>query len=128
LRILHLGDCQANIIHIADAENRDRIREILPGMCDLVLVPIESQEKFIPQAEAFLDLLRPKRAIPMHYWSEAYRDEFLSYLAAQDEVGGKRYLIDRVQGASCVLSSDDPGDGTIKVICLERAPWPDRKE
>jgi L-ascorbate metabolism protein UlaG (beta-lactamase superfamily) len=125
LRILHLGDCQANIIHITDAENREHIRAILPDMCDLVLVPIESQEKFVPQAEAFLDLLRPKRAIPMHYWSEAYRDEFLSYLAAQDGIGDKRYLIERVQGASYVLSSDDADHGAINVICLERAPWLD---
>jgi hypothetical protein len=64
----------------------------------------------------------------MHYWSEAYRDEFLSYLAAQDGVGGKRYLIDRVPGASYALSSDDDDDGAIKVICLGRAPWLDRAE
>ena len=127
LRILHLGDCQANIIHIADAENREHIRQTFSGRYDLALVPIESQEKFIPQAEAFLDLLRPRRAIPIHYWSEAYWDEFLAYLEAQNGTDGKRYEVERVQGPSYTLLGDTHGgDGdsdAIKVICLDRAPF-----
>jgi L-ascorbate metabolism protein UlaG (beta-lactamase superfamily) len=122
LRILHLGDCQANIIHIADAGNRAHIREILSDAYDLALVPIQSREEYIPQAEAFLDLLRPRRAMPMHYWSEAYRDEFLAYLEAQNEPGEKRYRIERIEGPSYVLSGDDVDDA-IEVVCPERAPF-----
>jgi L-ascorbate metabolism protein UlaG (beta-lactamase superfamily) len=123
LRILHLGDCQANIIHVADDTNRQYIKEVFAEPYDLVFVPIESQEKFVPQAEAFLDLLRPKRAMSMHYWSEAYRDEFLVYLEARKGTGGRRYRIERVQGASYVLSGDEVDDGVVAVICLERAPF-----
>jgi L-ascorbate metabolism protein UlaG (beta-lactamase superfamily) len=122
LRVLHLGDCQANIVHIADDTNRKYIKEVFADPYDLVLVPIESQEKFIPQVKAFLDLLRPRQVMPMHYWSEAYRDEFLVYLEARNGIGGRRYLIERVQGASHTLSTDDANNEATRVICLERAP------
>lgn len=53
---------------------------------------IEGKQKFIPQAERFIDLLKPDRIIPMHFWSEDYRDDFLAYLKTQND-SGKRYRI-----------------------------------
>ena len=122
LRILHLGDCQANIIHVADTENRAYLKAVLPKTCDLVLMPIEGQSQFIPQAEAFVDLLQPKRAIPMHYWSQAYRDAFLDHLRDQTGIGDRHYQIAAVQGPSYAL--DDRVDiDAVQVICLEPAPF-----
>lgn len=79
-KILHFGDCQANIINIDSKENRNYINNVIPSGCDIILLPIESKTQFIPQAVKFIDVIQPKVVIPMHYWSEAYKSEFLNYI------------------------------------------------
>ncbi|MBN1579932.1 MAG: MBL fold metallo-hydrolase [Anaerolineae bacterium] len=122
VRILHLGDCQANMMNIGDAANRAYLESALPQACDLVLMPIEGQSKFIPQGEVFIDLLRPGRVIPMHYWSRAYRDAFLDHLRDQNDIGNERYQIEAVQGPGYVLDGCVDGDA-VQVICLNPAPF-----
>lgn len=121
LRIVHLGDCQANIMHVADDENRQYLQKVLPAACDLVLMPIEGQSKFIPQAEAFLHLLQPRCVIPMHYWSDAYKEQFLAYLGEQNQESGGHYRIERVQGADSVLPPVD--SDPVQVLVLTPAAY-----
>jgi L-ascorbate metabolism protein UlaG (beta-lactamase superfamily) len=80
LKILHLGDCQANIINIDTISNRKYLTDHIPEACDILLMPIESTSKFIPQAWQFIDLFHPKVVIPMHYWSEEYKMEFIDFV------------------------------------------------
>ena len=79
LKILHLGDAQAQIIDIRSLTTKLHIMQIIPGDLDMLFMTIEGQTQFISQAEEFVRLLSPKRIIPIHHWSEAYLDEFLAY-------------------------------------------------
>jgi L-ascorbate metabolism protein UlaG (beta-lactamase superfamily) len=121
LRLLHLGDAQAQIENIQNGEVRTHITKILPNSVDMLLMTVQGVNKFIPQAEAFIDLLQPKRVIPMHYWSQEYREDFLQYLEKQNSAG-KHYDVHRLDGAKTMLSRDEPVT-PITVISLKRAPF-----
>jgi L-ascorbate metabolism protein UlaG (beta-lactamase superfamily) len=123
VKVVHLGDCQANIMQIGDEGNRKRIKELLPDTYDLLLMPIEGQEGFIQQAEAFLGLLRPKRVVPMHYWSKEYKRAFLSYLGRSQETGGWGYQIEQVGGARYAFSVHDSSVERVSVVSLEAEPF-----
>jgi L-ascorbate metabolism protein UlaG (beta-lactamase superfamily) len=121
LKILHLGDAQIQIINIMDPGVKAHIRSIMPDSLDLLFMTIEGQQQFIPEAEMFIDLLQPKRVIPMHYWSEAYRNNFLSYLESQND-SGKNYNIIELQNEKYDLYKDElviP----IKVVVPQRGPF-----
>lgn len=81
IRVLHLGDCQANILYIDSTDNINYIRENIPLHCDVVLLPIEGRQKYIPQAAKFIRIIEPKTVIPMHYWSDKYKDQFCNYIS-----------------------------------------------
>jgi L-ascorbate metabolism protein UlaG (beta-lactamase superfamily) len=93
ISILHLGDCQANIMNIDSIDNQKYIKNNLPTDCDIVLMPVEGKSKFIPQTEKFIDLIKPKTLIPMHYWSDKYKSEFLDYLVRENTDSNKKYKI-----------------------------------
>jgi hypothetical protein len=100
---------------------RDHIQEIIPDSLDLLFMTIEGPTQFIGEAEAFVDLLAPKRIIPMHYWSEEYLQQFIDYLAAQND-SGKTYHITRLNGSQYeILESDQPQP--VEVITLIRSPY-----
>lgn len=123
LKVLHLGDCQANIMGIEDEANRKRVKALFSESYDLLLMPIEGPEKFIRQAEIFIREIGPKRIIPMHYWSVAYRRDFLTYLEKQEEAGERIYQIEETKSARYVLSISDAVSRPIRVISLDPEPF-----
>jgi L-ascorbate metabolism protein UlaG (beta-lactamase superfamily) len=121
LKILHVADAQAYIKTIEQEEIRARVKALYPEKYDVLLMTIEGRSQFIPQAEAFIDLLKPRRVIPMHYWSPEYKAEFLSYLETQNEISDKKYLIERTGSAEYSMSVADGEPGGIQVISLDPA-------
>ena len=121
LRVLHLGDVQAMIRAVDSAQVRQRITELLPESVDLLLMPIEGTTQFIPQAISFLNLLRPKRVIPMHFWSETYKQAFLDHLMDQGD-NGTRCQILRIDGPAYHFSGKEDVH-TMQVISLDRASY-----
>ena len=121
LKICHLGDAQAQIMNINNDDVRAHIISIFPNTFDLLLMTIEGKQKFISQAEAFVDLLNPKRIIPMHHWSEKYLQEFISYLDDQNNAG-KNYQINEMGKFQYDLFTSENVD-PVQVICLNRAPF-----
>ncbi len=119
-RICHLSDAQADIMAIADPEQQAHIQEIFPEQFDLLLMTIEGVDQFIPEAEMFVDLLQPKRIIPMHYWSESYKNFFLRYLEGPTST---TYNIITTNSPSFTLSSQDPDVSPVEVISLSPANY-----
>ena len=120
-RILHLGDAQATIAAhgvpvIQEQVDRWEWREL-----DLLIMPIEGKCQFIDEASAFLDLLRPRRVIPIHHWSEAYRQAFLGALTSRPS-GAPEYAIHRT-GSSMAFSPDDPAPGAVEIWVTEPCPY-----
>lgn len=123
LKFLHLGDAQAQIMNIENEEVQNHIKDIIPDSLDLLFMTIEGQQQFIEEAEIFVDLLKPKRIIPMHYWSTAYKMDFLSYLTTQDSLGSN-YEIEETSGAKYNFYEDD-FPAPVKVISLTRSAFTD---
>ncbi|UCH10185.1 MAG: MBL fold metallo-hydrolase [Fidelibacterota bacterium] len=121
LKILHLADAQVFIRSIAQQEVQERVRVLYPEKYDVLLMTIEGRTQFIPQAEAFIDLLQPKRVIPMHYWSAVYKASFLNYLVRQNRRSGKKYQIERIGSAEYALWESDGDMSGIQVISLDPA-------
>ena len=123
--LVHSGDTQANIMNIASQMNKDYLKKNFPEKIDLLLMPIEGVSQFIPQAEAFIDFLRPKRVIPMHYWSKKCESDFLAYLESQNQSAGKNYRIDRRSGAKYAVAVSDTATIPIQIISLNPSPFSD---
>ena len=122
IKICHLGDAQAQIMNINNNEDvRNHITTIFPDTFDLLLMTIEGKQKFIPQAEAFIDLLKPRRVIPMHFWSQKYKDDFFDYLRTQNDAG-KKYQIQEGDDSTYEFSVSENTD-SIKVISLKSTPF-----
>lgn len=115
ITILHLGDCQANIINIDSLDNLNYIKENIPVDCDVVLIPIEGKSKFIPQVEKFIELIHPKIIIPMHYWSDEYKLDFLNYIESKDIANGTRYRIVKIINSRYIYTKSENND-SISVI------------
>ena len=122
--ILHLGDAQGDIARIQHPETRKRLKALLPADVDLLLLPIGWTRTIIEEAEATLDLLAPKRAIPMHYWSPQEKDAFLTHLERRNEIAGeRRYHLHRLDRAQLAISSSETEVEPIRVFSLEPAPF-----
>jgi len=121
LRILHLGDAQAQIINIKNDAVRKHILEIIPDSLDMLFMTIEGRIKFITQAEEFVDLLSPKRIIPIHHWSEEYLNKFLECLEIRNSSGGS-YKITKSNASDYLLSSEQAVNPT-QIIVLKRSPY-----
>ena len=113
IKILHLGDCQENIIKIDSVETRNYLEANIPSGCDVVLVPIEGVSKFIPQVEKFIDLIRPSVVIPMHYWSGEYKSEFLNYMKGKAAYEKKKYTVLILGGAEYNYVKSERSDSTL---------------
>jgi hypothetical protein len=116
-----LGDAQAQIINIENQDVCDHIVEIFPDTFDLLFMTIDGTQQFMEQVESFIDILQPKRVIPMHYWTEEYKENVLGYIAMQS-VLGKNYQVIEIDGPEYKLSSQEEIT-PIRVIGLERAPF-----
>jgi L-ascorbate metabolism protein UlaG (beta-lactamase superfamily) len=120
IKILHLGDVQGDVINIEDQNVMDRILELFPDTYDLLLMPIEGTTRLISQAEIFLDLLKPKRVIPMHYWTDKYKREFLHHL---EESSIQEFEIREYKSPQYSLFGTDTHTGVVEVISLEPAAY-----
>jgi L-ascorbate metabolism protein UlaG (beta-lactamase superfamily) len=122
-KILHLGDAQGYITNLEQEGVRERVKEIYPDEYDLLLAPIGFTSDILPDAEAFIDLLQPKRVIPMHYWSLDSKAAFLSLLEEQNEMAGKAYHVQEIQGARYSVATSSTAVTPIQVISLEPAAF-----
>ncbi len=120
-KFLHLGDAQAQIKNIHNPDVKNHISEIIPASLDLLFMTIEGPTQFIEAAEVFVDLVKPRRIIPMHYWSEEYLQEFCNYLRLQND-SGKTYQINEVGNAKYVINETDQPQ-PVEVICLTRSAY-----
>ena len=120
-RLCHLGDAQAQIMKIDSANVREKIAELFAEPIDLLMMPIEGKQKFIPQTETFINLLKPQYVVPMHYWSEEYKTAFLNFLKKQNH-SGKRYQIIREKNAHFLFTGSSPSD-SIRIVTLNRQPF-----
>ncbi|MEJ2627733.1 MAG: hypothetical protein P8078_04175, partial [bacterium] len=81
--------------------------------------------QFIPQTESFINLLKPKRIIPVHFWTQEYCEKFLQNLENQNS-SGKSYHNIRIGGPQYTLFSSEPVK-PIQVIKFARAEYADKK-
>ncbi len=127
LKILHLGDCQANILHIDSTTNREFIEKVIPKNCDVVLLPIESTSMFIPQAAEFIDLIKPGAVIPMHYWSNTYKSGFIDYMQNRNQENKQKYKI-VTTNSSVYRFSKQAEDDIIDIIDMNPSAYIIRTE
>jgi L-ascorbate metabolism protein UlaG (beta-lactamase superfamily) len=116
--ILHAGDCQGNMVAEDQEQAFEELQAQLPARLDLLLWPIGWYRGIIPQAADFLRRMHPSRAIPMHYWSEEEKRNFLDHLRNS----GDDTLIREEEGAQfdCIPRTTEEG---IEVISLHAAPF-----
>jgi hypothetical protein len=127
-KILHLADAQAYIKAVDQEDVKTRIKEIYPDTYDLLLMTIEGRRGFIREAEVFINLLRPRRAIPMHYWSTEYKANFLSYLEDKNETSGRQYTIIKPGDARYVISTSDKDITPVQIINLDPTPYSEQTD
>ena len=123
-KILHLADAQAFISAIDDPVVKRRVKARYPGKYDLVFMTIDGPSDIAAQAATFLDLLAPARAIPMHYWSQEAKADFLTELRRLNRTGrggADRFTIAETGCSDFSLYADSPPRGT-RVISLEPSP------
>jgi len=118
LKILHLGDAQVEIINISDKVIRERIKNIFPQSLDLLFMTIDGPTQFTQQAAEFVNLLQPKRVIPMHYWTE----EVLLNFVTQCESGNKNNCVETFNSTDYELFLNEQVS-PVKIITLERGPF-----
>ena len=117
-RVLHLGDCQADIVHVTDGTHRAWLKATLPTDCDVALIPIESQRRFTSQAVDFVQLLRPRIAVPMHFWSEETLEEFLEFAGTS----GEDLTVEGPKGSQLAVGGSPLTEG-VRVVPLRPGPF-----
>jgi L-ascorbate metabolism protein UlaG (beta-lactamase superfamily) len=124
LRVIFAGDCQGEIEAVDQPAQRERIAALFPGRIDLLFLPIDWTHPIAAKAASFVELLRPRIVIPIHYWSRQAKTDFLSSLSGKNEPGAKRFLVEELDRPDYAIDSVGNGDAAIRVIGLEPAPWP----
>ncbi|MCK5817116.1 MAG: MBL fold metallo-hydrolase [Candidatus Marinimicrobia bacterium] len=104
-QILHLGDCQADIMMLNDPAHAWNLEQRYPKHCDILIIPIEGTRQYIPQAVKMVQLLEPKVLLPTHFWSEKYKKEFIDEMMRIYKQNKKKLQ---------VISSDGPEYTYIK--------------
>jgi len=66
----------------------------------------------------FIDLLKPSRVIPMHYWSPEYKNRFLEVLSAQNTQTEEKFIIANEKKSDYNFAPDSISD-QIEIISLE---------
>jgi len=122
LTICHLGDAGATMLNLADEDVKNEVLKNFPKNIDLLFLTIESQDNLVAAAENFIDLIKPKRVIPMHYWTPQTRATFFAYLQTKSQSADKNYDIESRSEAKFFFSAADSVT-PIKVIGLAPAPF-----
>ena len=118
-RVLHLGDCQADIMMVNDPAHAWVLEQRYPKGCDIVIMPIESTQKFILQAINMVKLLEPRVLIPSHYWSMDYKQEFLDKLHTSFSAENNKMMIYGRKGATYTYSKNK---NTSELTVLDLVP------
>ena len=122
IKILHLGDCQGLITEMKRKDIKARIKQMYPDVYDVVLLPIGYVSDIVQPAAEFATLLRTKRLIPMHYWSEKEKARFLSLMKdKKSEAGISLEVVDSENARLCLYPSAED-DLPVKVIGLKATP------
>ncbi len=125
--ILHLGDAQTYIKNVNIKEVQDSIKETYPDKYDLLMMPIGWIKSIEKEAADFVNLLRPGSLIPMHYWSPASREEFLSILEKRNS-SEDGFHIKRLNGAEHLMFLPEEKKPGIQVVVLNPASYISSKE
>ena len=128
INVLFLGDAQALIANVAKPEVRRDVQADYDLTYDLLLLPIGDIEDIVPAAAEFLGLFRTRRVVPMHYWSPQEKVNFLSILRGKVETEKKSYVFEAPGGPRLCLDPPRAGDGPVRVISLEPAPYTKRRQ
>jgi L-ascorbate metabolism protein UlaG (beta-lactamase superfamily) len=136
LKILHLGDCQGLMVALrggvlgpgGSRYSREQvgelIRSIYPDTYDLVLLPIGYTDNIVAEAAEFAGFLDARVMVPMHYWSEGEKTEFLERMGGRLDASGEPYDSRETGRATLrVVPTPDSGEGT-QVLGLTPAPFP----
>jgi L-ascorbate metabolism protein UlaG (beta-lactamase superfamily) len=118
LRVLFAGDCQGDIVSISERSGRARAEALFPKKADLLLTPVDWTHPIAADAAAFVQLLHPRFAVPMHYWSDQAKADFLSQLRDGD------CLVEECHCPEYSLDAVRDHDAPITVVSLEPGPWP----
>jgi L-ascorbate metabolism protein UlaG (beta-lactamase superfamily) len=125
LNICHSGDLDANMKAINNAGQQAHLRELFPDTVDVLLLVIQSTEDLTIYAEKFIDFLKPRIVIPMHYWTPADKSEFLAYLENENSIHGKSYEIEQIGGADYDVFLNDTNQHPTRVVSLVPSPFGD---
>ena len=94
-KVLHLGDCQADIMTINDPAHAWNISKRYPKESDILIMPIQGRMKYTLQAWKFAELLSPRSLLPTHYWSLESKDEFLDIMMTEGIKGKTIKIVNR---------------------------------
>ena len=122
VKVLHLGDCQADIQAIRDPAHAWNIEHCFPKNCDVLIIPIEGVRPYPLQAAEFAKLLSPKVLLPTHYWSQASKMEFIKIFQDQD-LSGKKIKYHSSKRAVYKIKSK----GSRKLVLLDLYPCKQKK-
>ncbi len=117
LSVFFAGDSQGDIIQIANTEIQQRLKSQLPVKIDLLLLPIGWISDIVVQAKSYVDVVQPRVAIPMHYWSPEDQARFLELFRPDSQ----RYAVFDDQLADWDVNI--PASAAIQVIGLTAAPY-----
>jgi L-ascorbate metabolism protein UlaG (beta-lactamase superfamily) len=115
--IFYAGDSQGDMLAIDNPEVRQRLRSQLPEQLDLLMVPIDWKREITLQAVSYVEFLRPKRVVPMHYWSSEVKERFLDSL----EQANRGYYIIKAERPDCRIFVTQPTK-PVEVISLNAGP------
>lgn len=79
MKVLHLGDCQADIQAIEDSAHALKIAQRYPKNCDIVIMPLERIRRYTSKAFVFTQLLSPRILLPVNYWSNRSKNDFMQF-------------------------------------------------
>ena len=123
LRVIFAGDCQGEIEAVDQPAQRERIAALFPGRIDLLFLPIDWTHPIAAKAASFVELLRPRIVIPIHYWSRQAKTDFLSLLSGKNEPGAKQFLVEELDRPDYAIDNVGNGAASTRVISLEPAPF-----
>ncbi len=113
IRVLHLGDCQSDIMMINDPAHAWNLEQRYPKGCDILIMPIEGTQKYIPQAVKMVQLLEPKILLPTHFWSEEYKKEFIDEMIRVYKQNEKKIQILSLDSPEYTYIKQDDKNGLL---------------
>jgi L-ascorbate metabolism protein UlaG (beta-lactamase superfamily) len=88
-----------------------------------LFLPIDWTHPIAAKAASFVELLRPRTVIPIHYWSRQAKTDFLSLLSGKNEPGAKQFLVEELDRPDYAIDNVGNGAASTRVISLEPAPF-----